>query len=201
MGNSLPPTPGYTIRERSAEERSNHTGRAIGRSNQAGICRGPMGRSHESNNRVAASNQAGGSGASNCAANDKRNAARCSTWDGKVSGNVSIRGLGLVSPVSRTADQAADFENNPRREKRDPEVGVLVQLAPGRLECCQCQEKRGPIPSHLVNALEFIGDARNSGRYNGLLKCERVVHSLSGGNQPCRGPPAYVVRRILGSQS
>lgn len=69
-----------------------------------------------------------------------------------------------------TTSQAPEFEDYDGRKKGPFQRKVFVRLAPKRLKGGKRHEKCGGIPTDLIEAMELIGDARNGGGDNSLLR-------------------------------
>ena len=69
-----------------------------------------------------------------------------------------------------TTGQASKFEYEDGGEKGPFQRKVFVRFPPGRLKGGKGHEKGGGIPANLVKAMKLVGDTRNSGGYNSLLR-------------------------------
>jgi len=69
------------------------------------------------------------------------------------------------------ADQTTQLENGNRDQEGGLQGEILVGFAPSGLEGADGKEEGGPVPSHLVQAVEFVGDLGDSGCDDCHVEC------------------------------
>ena len=79
------------------------------------------------------------------------------------------------------AEQAPNFEDGHRGEERSFQREILVCLAPGGLEHGEGDEEGGSVPSHLLQTMEILRDARNGCGHDGHVQGHEEHAQQQGG--------------------
>lgn len=71
-----------------------------------------------------------------------------------------------------SANQTTKLEDADGNEEAGLQVEKLIGFAPSRLEGADGKEEGGPVPSHLVQAVELVSDLGDGGCDDGHVKCD-----------------------------
>lgn len=163
---AVPPPPRGFRREYSTQERTYDTRYSIRRSEDAGECCSLGWRHGKGDDCVSPRTNAGSTHAYTMSASRTRFAFRERTSDGAANDQCD-------AVWRHGADQTTQLENGNGDQEGGLQGEVLVAFAPSGLEGADGKEEGGPVPSHLVQAVELVGDLGDGGCDDCHVECHK----------------------------